>query len=110
MNMVDYDVVMSGGWDHRVRLLDGITAEDKAEFVRTHRRRWLAANRYRLSPAQLSSMEEQITFISAELYRQPIDPDLHRQCKELEARAMQRFSPSDIYQLTLHGDRVPEVI
>jgi hypothetical protein len=107
--MVDYDVVMSGDWDHRMRSLDGITADERAEFMRTHRRRWFAANRHRLSPAQISSMEEQIAFISAELYRRPIDPDLYRQAKELEAKARQLFSPSDIYQLTFHGDRVPEV-
>ena len=108
--MVDYDGVMSGDWTHRVTFFDGATAEDRAELLRTHRRRWLAAHQYRLSPAQITSVEEQITFISAELYRQPMDPELHRQMKDLEARAIQLFSRSDIYQLTLHGDRVPEVI
>lgn len=108
--MVDYDAVMSGGWSHRVRSFAGYTADDKAEFIREHRQRWLAANRSRLSPAQVSSMEEQITFITQEIYRQPMDPDLYRKSKDLEARVVEIFLPSDIYQLTLHGDRVPEVV
>jgi hypothetical protein len=107
--MVDYDAVMSGDWTHRVTSFERMSPEEKAELARTHRRRWLHANRERLSPEQLSSMEEQITFLVPELYALRMDPDLRRRSKELEAKLIQLFSRSDVYQLTLHGERVPDV-
>ena len=104
---VDYDFIMDGDWEHRVCQFQVLTAEEKAEFVQIHRRRWLDANRHRLSAEQIAAVDEGIAFIVPALYRQPIDPVLKSRAKELELEAMRLFDGHDMYDLTLHGHRVP---
>ena len=117
--MFDYDYIMDGDWSHRVTLFDALPATEKAEIVRTHLRRWLGANRHRLSAEQVNLIEEQIAFVRRELYRRPLtssrrqpsgvpeDATLAATGNELEQRARSLFSREDLYHLTLHGDRIP---
>jgi hypothetical protein len=107
--MPDYGVIMDGDWAHRVGCMSGLSPEEKSEFVRTHRRRWLAANRHRLSEEQVRELEETIAFIGPELYRLPQDPAVLARAKEMEVRAFALLSHADLYQMSLHGDRVPEM-
>ncbi|MEA2166211.1 MAG: hypothetical protein QOK37_4338 [Thermoanaerobaculia bacterium] len=107
--MLDYDFIMNGDWPHRVRLFASLPAEEKAEFVRTHRRRWLNANRHRLSAEQAAAIEEEIAFIVPDLYQLPRDPALDQAAKALESNALKLFTRRDLYQLTLHGEQVPAV-
>jgi len=107
--MIDYDFIMNGGWDHRVALLDLLTPEEKAELVLIHRRRWLAANHHRLSAEQVNAIEEDIAFIVPELYLFPKDPVLSDRAKQLEQRAIRLFAREDLYDITLHGHRIPEL-
>jgi hypothetical protein len=106
--MVDYDFIMDGDWSHRVRLFNLLSAEEKAEFVQTHRRRWLTANRHRLSAEQIAAIEETTSFIVAALYVDPRDPALETRLRELEQQAIRLFEGYDLYDLTLHGHRVPD--
>jgi hypothetical protein len=53
-----------------------LPAEEKALIKRMHAERWLAANRSRLSNAQLAVMNEAIDFIRPEIYVRPADTDI----------------------------------
>lgn len=90
--MPDYDFIMDGDWAHRVDCMSRLSPEEKCEFVRTHRRRWLAANRKRLSEEQVREIEEEIAFIGPELYRLPQDPAVKDLAREMEVRAIALFS------------------
>jgi len=103
--MADYDFIMSGDWAHRSRLFESLPPEEKADFARTHRRRWLDANWQGLSAEQVAAIEEQIAFIKPELYVSPRDPELFGKAKALEEQALELFPKQDLYQLTLHGER-----
>ena len=106
--MFDYDYIMDGDWAHRTRLFGALSSVEKADFVRTHRSRWLAANRGHLSLEQIAAIEEDIAFIVPRLYESPRDENLVAHAKELEQRAIRLFSRQDLYDLTLHGHLVPE--
>ena len=92
-------------WAERVTLFDAISAEEKAELVRTHIRRWLEANRERLNPAQIEMMEENIAYVKAELYVVPKSDESRNELKALEARTAALFSGDQIRDaLTMHWD------
>jgi hypothetical protein len=106
--MIDYDFIMDGDWSHRIRIFNELTPDEKAELLRVHRRRWLAANQHRLSQHQVAAIAEDIAFVSAALYARPRDASLEAQAKQLEQRAISLFERHDLYDLTLHGHRVPD--
>jgi hypothetical protein len=103
---MDYDFIMRGDWAHRTSQFASLSPEEKADLLRTHRRRWLDANRHRLSAEQAASIKEQIAFVRPELYVSPKDPELIGKAKAPEEQALELFPKQDLYQLTLHGERV----
>lgn len=105
--MFDYNHIMNGDWSHRVSLFNQLPPTEKAEFFRTHVRRWLEANRHRLSPEQIAAIEEQIAFVTPELYAVRRDPKLLAAAEELAQRAKGLFDRADLRDLTLHGGRQP---
>src|SRR5262245_50865851 len=93
----------------RIRVFNEITAENKATLVRTHMERWLNRHRGRLSAEQVAMMEENIRFVTPELYGLPKSPELHAKILELAERTSGLFSASDAAQaLTMQGDRVAD--
>jgi hypothetical protein len=92
---VDYDTFWQLSRSDQVATFNRITPENRSALVRTQIQRWTDANRARLNPEQLQFLAEMLTFISADLYRQPMPDALVARSKEVEARAMKLFSPED---------------
>ncbi len=106
---IDYDTFMQGDLDARIAAFQTITAENKAEIVRTQLDRWLTINRRRLTPEQIAIMEENRAFVTAELYEQPRTPASTARAKELESRSLAVLSGEDVGQaLTIHGAYIPK--
>jgi len=76
----DYDAFMAVPCPDRQRLFISMTAENKAEVVRTKAARWLDENRDRLTAEQIKVMDECIASIIPRLYEQPrLEEDERRQ-------------------------------
>ncbi len=104
---MDYGTFRAKPWDERVQLFNSITSHEKAELVRTHIRSWLNLHRERLTPEQIQVMEENIAFVTEELYEVPKREENLRYLKELEARTATFFSREDMREaLTMHWDQV----
>lgn len=65
---VDYDTFRAKSWAERVTLFNAVSPEEKAELVRTHISRWVAAHRQDLTPAQIEMADEWMTFVKPESY------------------------------------------
>lgn len=92
---VDYDTFWQQSRSDQVATFNRLTPENRSTLVRTQIRRWTDANRARLNPEQSQFMAEMLTFISADLYRQPMPDALAERSKELVAHAMKLFSRED---------------
>ena len=102
---VNYDSFRTKPWAERLTLFNAISAEERAELVRTHIRRWLEANRPELNPAQIEMMEEFIAYAQAELYALPMSDESRNEMRALEARTASLFSRDQIREaLTMHWD------
>src|SRR6266545_3177260 len=106
--MLDYDNVMTGDWNHRSEILRAATPEEKAELLKTHRLRWLFANRQWLSSEQVKVLEEDIALITPDLYRLPRNEELYTRQKQHEARVLATLPREVIWSLTLRGPRIPQ--
>ena len=80
-----------------------------AEFARTHRRRWLAANRHRLSEEQIAALDAEIRFIVPALYIRPRNAALDARLNEVTERTIKLFDRYDIYDLTLQATAFPTI-
>jgi hypothetical protein len=70
-------------------------------------RRWLDANRERLSESQVAALEENIAFLTPEVYSSPNDASVERQ-KAVLARTAAVFPAHEMLQAVwIHGDRFP---
>ena len=83
---IDYDSFRAKPWAERVRLFNAISAEEAAELVRTHISRWLQLHREELTAEQVNIVEENISFVSSELYRRPRNRELYGRFRDLENR------------------------
>lgn len=85
-----------------------LSPEDKAGFVRARAQLWLQQNRSRLSQSQIALVQEGIDFVSPELYRGPIGPQLEDRLKKLKAKfgcLLKRQDVIDAFSFT--GTREP---
>ncbi len=99
---VDYDTFRGQTWDERIAIVNAISADEKAELVRTHATRWLDEHRNQLSRAQILIVEENIAFVTPELYGNPSD-DLVARMEDLQARTAAVLSREQIRgALTMH--------
>lgn len=71
---VDYFDFRTRPWHDRITLFNTISAEERAQLVRTHVAWWLEAHREELSPEQIIVLEEAIAAIVPELYT--VSPDV----------------------------------
>jgi hypothetical protein len=63
----------------------------------------------RLTREQIAIMEENLAFLTADLYRQQPSPELMAKVKALETRTAALFSREDMAQaLTINGAYIPK--
>jgi len=107
--VVDYDTFMQRDTQGRLRTFNQVTPENRAELVRTQIQRWVEKNRSRLTPEQLKVMDENLAFVTADRYRQPMGPEDMARAKDLETRTAAVLSRDDMMQaLTIHADYIPK--
>ena len=93
------------GWPERVSLFNSISAEERAELVRTHISRWLNLHRHELTDEQIAIVEENIAFIRTDLYALPRDEDLISRYSDLAKRTAMLLSLDQARDaLTMHWD------
>ncbi len=107
---VDYDTFRTTPWAERVTLFNAISAEEKAELVRTHISRWVAAHRQDLTPAQIEMADEWMAVIKAASYELPRTEESMSLLRSLEARTAALFSREQMREaLTMHWDQPREL-
>lgn len=107
VNVVTYDAFMQLDRQGRIHTFNQITADNRAEVVRTHIQRWLEANRPRMNAEQIKLMEECIAFATPEAYSLPKSAETLARAKELEARTALLFTRDEMFQaLTIQGDYI----
>jgi hypothetical protein len=106
MSRMDYDSFRAKSWLERLALFNDISAEERAELVRTHMSRWLSLHRHELTAEQITIVEENIAFISTDLYTSPRDEDLTSRYLDLAKRTAVLLSPEQAMDaLTMSWDR-----
>src|ERR1044071_8756518 len=94
------------GWEERVSLFNSVSAEERAELVRTHISRWLNLHRHELTNEQIAIVEENIAFICTDLYTLPRDEDLACRYGDLAKRTVMLLSRDQARDaLTMYWDR-----
>ena len=93
---VDYDTLMQQDKAAIRRQFAQLSPENKAVIVRTQIERWIAANRARLSPAQLQVMQEMAAAVSPDLYSPNRPEGTLARVQELEKRAISLLGREDV--------------
>jgi hypothetical protein len=102
---IEYDAFRSASWAERLTLFNSSSAHEKAELVRAHIAAWLTLHHMELTEAQIGIVNENIDFVTPELYLSPISAACTAQLKELEARTVALLSRSQMREaLTMHWD------
>ena len=87
-------------------MFNAISAEERAELVRTHLSRWLDLHRHELNDEQIAMIEENLAFISADLYAIPRDEDLINRYLGLAERTAALLSREQARDaLTMYWDK-----
>ena len=106
MSRIDYDSFRAKSWAERVSLFNAISAEERAELVRTHISRWLSLHRHELTDEQITIVEDNIAFISTDLYALPPDQDLISRYLDLAERTALVLSREQVRDaLTMYWDK-----
>ncbi len=104
---IDYDTFCAQNEQERIRTFNVVSAETRAELIRTRITRWLDANSARLSLEQVAMIRENIAFVTADAYREETRSAFQARAKELEQRTAALFTYEEMRQaLTIHGDCV----
>ena len=102
---VDYDSFRAMSWAERLSFFNGVSAEERADLVRTHISRWLSLHRHELTDEQVTVLEETIAFINADLYRAPRDEVLANRFLDLMNRTAKLLSRDQARDaLTMYWD------
>ena len=105
--VVDYDTFMKLDTQGRIRTFNEVTPENRAALVQTQIKRWRDKNQSRLSPEQLKMIEENLAFVTADRYRQPMTEAERTRAKDLEMRTAALFSREEMMQmLTISGEYI----
>ena len=106
---IDYDTFMQQDDQGRIKTFNQVTPENRAELVQTQIKRWVEKNRGRLTAEQLKIMDENLAFVTADIYRLPKSQENMAKAKDLETRTAAAFSREDMMQaLTIRGDYIPK--
>jgi hypothetical protein len=103
---IDYDSFRAKSWADRISIFNAVSAEERAELVRTHVSQWLSLHRQELSGEQIKIVEEIVASISADLYTLPRDEDLVSRFMDLVKRTAMLLSRDQMRDaLTMYWDR-----
>ena len=106
---VEYDEFCKLEVTAKDRLFAAITPENRAELIRTQLQRWLEKNRARLTPEQVKVIEENISFIKADLYKIPRREEDMATAKKLEQRTLALMTREDMTEaFTIFGSCIPK--
>lgn len=109
--VVDYDTFMQQDVQGRIRVFNQVTPENRAELVQTQIKRWLEKNRARLTPEQLKVMDENLAFVTADRYREPMNDERRAAAQQLERRNSAVFTRDDIAQaITIYATYIPKAV
>ena len=108
--MVSYDSVMLLSVEARLQLFSTLTRENKAEVINTHIQRGIMRNRSRLTPQQISLLEERMALAREELGgRLPSTQETANRWNDLQRRTARAFTWEDMKQATsLHSTYIPK--
>ena len=87
MQPIDYDAFRRTTWDERVAVFSALSAEEKAELVRSQIAGWLERHRADLTSAQIAVLEDAIRLVAAEHYTPEGRDAAREQVRDLEFRA-----------------------
>jgi len=105
---VDFDTFMKQDIQGRLRTFNRVSAETRADLVQTLIKRWIERNKARLTPEQLEVMDDNLAFVTADRYRQPMNDQTKAQAQALSARTAALFSQEDTMQaLTVYATYIP---
>ena len=108
---VDYETFFKLDVQSRIRVFNEVTAENRAELVKTQIQRWLDQNRARLTPEQVKLLEEAVTLTVADNYKGPMNDELRTKMQSLEKRMGAAFSQEDLRDaITINGPYIPKKI
>ena len=100
---IHYESFKRKSWHERIEIFNAVSAEDKADLVRTHVSWWLETHRRELTPQQIAILEENIAAIVPSLYLRPRNEELPDWWKELEKRTAALLTGDQRRQaLTMH--------
>lgn len=106
---IDYDTFMQQDVQSRIKTFNQVTPENRAELVQTQIKRWVEKNRGRLTAEQLKIMDENLAFVTADRYRQPVSQEQRTQARDLEVRTAAVLSREDMTQaLTISAAYIPK--
>lgn len=88
-----------------------MSEEERAEAMRGQVRAWMEKHRATLTAEQLAILEENIAFITPELYRHPHDPEFHQRFVDLKARTAKLFFFDQLVQAFFrNGANAPSLV
>lgn len=96
VRQVTYDEFISLTVDQRRERFRQMSPENKALVIRTHGERWLNDNRGRLTATERAIFREVIDFVTPELYRTPMAPEVDRKERALRAKLRCRVDDNDV--------------
>lgn len=108
---INYDQFFSKSFKERWEIFSKISADNRASLVKTHAKRWLAANRSRLNQEQISLAEELIQSITPGWYE--VGPGFEKPDRKADALIMKMqavFSNEDFFQLTAPGSNYIAIV
>ncbi len=103
-----YDAIMLAEPALRAAAFARLGAEEKAEVMKTHMRRYQRARRASLSDEQSAVIDENLAALRADFYHLPVSREWRDRAIALFQQAQQVFSREEMVQIfSLDGDYIP---
>ena len=103
-----YDAFMKAEAPPRGAAFARLPAEEKAELMKTHMRRYQRVHRAQLSPEQNAAIEANLATLAPGFYRQPVSREWRDKAIALFQQAQEVFTREEMQQLfSLDGDYLP---
>lgn len=103
-----YDAFMLAEPAARVAAFARLAAEEKAELMTTHMRRYQRAHRASLSDEQSAVIDANLAALRPDFYRQPVSRQWRDRAVALFQEAREVFSREEMIQIfSLDGDYIP---
>lgn len=103
-----YDAFMRAEAPPRGAAFARLPAEEKAELMKAHMRRYQRAHRAALSPEQNAVIDANLATLAPDFYRQPVSREWRDRAVALFQQAQEVFTRDEMQQLfSLDGDYLP---